>query len=280
MGYVNNAQLAAILKEAMNSKQLVKLSNIIGVISIILLIYWVFTFIVIEVFGLKIFREILSESFFMSILGILALMTGALMINVMFNLTRIAQKHNHDSSSTNSNRKTGWALVLGFPLLLILLFIGDYLTSEKKEKLLVSSAQSIIEMNDKKSNHLVSYSFSREWIVETESILNILSKTDENFPHVSIIVLDTLDEESIFLGFNEGYYGNINDSIPPRKKNYIRMTTQKEREYLYSVFENNNDDYRYSANDGNYELFYPFVRGDKKIVIYFAEYQRYGKIGS
>ncbi len=70
----------------MNPKQLVRLSNIIGIISIVLLIYWVFIFITIEVFGLKVFRENLTETFYMSVLGILALMTGALIINIMFNI--------------------------------------------------------------------------------------------------------------------------------------------------------------------------------------------------
>ena len=78
----------------MNLKTLVKLSNIIGTISIILLIYWVFTFVSIQVFGLRVFRENMTETFYMSVLGILALMSGALIINVMFNLTRIAEKHN------------------------------------------------------------------------------------------------------------------------------------------------------------------------------------------
>ena len=76
----------------MNAKLLVKISNSIGLISIILLIYWVFTFVLIQVFGLKIFRQHLTESFLMSILGILALMGGALMLNIMFNLTRIAER--------------------------------------------------------------------------------------------------------------------------------------------------------------------------------------------
>jgi len=83
----------------MNLKTLVKLSNVVAAISIVLLIYWVFVFISVEVFGLKIFRENISQTFGMSVLGILALMGGSLMINVMFNLTRIAQKHNQDDGS-------------------------------------------------------------------------------------------------------------------------------------------------------------------------------------
>ena len=264
----------------MNPKQLVQLSNLIGTIAIVLLIYWVFTFITIEVFGLKVFRENLTETFYMSVLGILALMTGALIINIMFNLTRIAQKHNLDESRTGSGKKVGWILLASFPVLLLLLFGGDYLTSKKKEELLVKSAESIMETNTKKSNHLVNYEFSKEWIKETEEILEILSKTDDNFPHVSILVKDSIDKEPVFLGFTEYAYGGINDTIPPAKKDFIKMTTQVERDYLNSVFGSDNKDYRYSSHDGRYELFYPYSKGQSSIVIYFSEYQRYGKIGS
>jgi hypothetical protein len=62
----------------MNNKALVRLSNIIGIISILLLVYWVFVFISIQVFGFKVFRENLTETFYLSVLGILALMFGAL----------------------------------------------------------------------------------------------------------------------------------------------------------------------------------------------------------
>lgn len=264
----------------MNPKQLVRLSNIIGIITIVLLIYWVFTFITIEVFGLKVFRENLTETFYMSVLGILALMAGALIINIMFNLTRIAEKHNQDDLTSKTSKKMGWLLVASFPILLLILFGGDYLTSKKKEKLLVKSADSIIETNTKKSDHLVNYEFDEKWIIETEEMLEILSKTDDNFPHVSILVKDSIDNEPVFLGFTTYYNGNITDTIPPVKEDFIRKTTQPERDYLNSVFENGNEDYRYSSHDGRYELFFPYFKEQKRIVIYFSEYQRYGKIGS
>jgi len=264
----------------MNPKQLVRLSNTIGIIAIVLLIYWVFTFITIEVFGLKVFRENLTETFYMSVLGILALMAGALMINIMFNLTRIAQKHNQDESAVKAGKKVGWLFLASFPILLLILFGGDYLTSQKKERLLVKSAQSIIETNTKKSNHLVNYEFDEKWIVETEEMLDILSMTDDNFPHVAILVKDSIGSEPVFLGFTTYYNGRLNDTIPPVKKDFIRKTTQPEREYLNSVFDNGNEAYRYSSHDGRYELFYPYFKGQKRIVIYFSEYQRYGKIGS
>lgn len=264
----------------MKPKQLVRLSNIIGIISIVLLIYWVFTFITIEVFGLKVFRENLTQTFYMSVLGILALMSGALIINIMFNLTRIAQKHNQDELTKTTGKQVGWLLLASFPVLLIVLFGGDYLTSKKRERLLVKSAKSIIETNSKKSDHLVNYKFDEKWIVETDDILETLSKIDNNFPDVSILVKDSIDSDPVFLGFTANYYGNLNDTIQPIKKTFIRKTTQPEREYLNSVFNNGNEEYRYSAYDGRYELFYPHFKGQRRIVIYFSEYQRYGKMGS
>ena len=184
----------------MNNKTLVKLSNIIGIISIVLLVYWVFIFISITVFKLKIFREHMTETFYLSVLGILALMLGALMVNIMFNLTRIAEKHNNDNENTPEKFQKKWAVlfILSFPLLFLFLYGGNYLTSVKKEKMLIASAKSVIENNDAKINKLMNYSFNREWITETSDILTLYSKIDRYFPNVSIIVRDRIDNSYVF----------------------------------------------------------------------------------
>lgn len=265
----------------MNSKSLVRLSNIIGIISIILLIYWVFVFISITVFGLRIFRENITETFYLSVAGILALMTGSLIMNVMFNLTRIAEKHNHDDLSVSkpAGKKIGLVFALSFPLVFGLLFGGDYLTSKKKEKMLIASARSIVENNREKSVKLLNYSFTENWIIETGDILDLYSKTDKHFPYVSVIVADTLDRSAVFLGFRD-YDGKLNDTIQPVKKDFIQQTTKEERDYLDNVFYKKLDKIRFSASEGRYELFYPYLKDGKRIVLYFSDYQRYGKIGS
>ena len=264
----------------MNAKQIVKLSNIIGITSILLLVYWVFTFIMIQVFGLKVFRENMTETFYLSVLGILALMTGSLIVNLMFNLTRIAERHNQDTLNTKSNKIRFVTLLLIFPLIAIILFGGDYLTSAKKEKLLVASAKSIIETNKANSDKLVNYTFTESYIKETAAILEVLSGTDKNFPGVTVIVKDSIKGSPVYLGFNEYYRENLKDTIKPQKAEYLYKTTQEERQYLNTVFEKNNDEIRYSSHDGNYELFYPYKKSGKTIVIYFSEQQRYGKLGS
>jgi hypothetical protein len=265
----------------MNNKLIVRLSNIIGITSIILLIYWVFVFISITVFGFKVFRENITETFYLSVGGILALMAGSLIINVMFNLTRIAEKHNQDDLSTSkrTSKRLGLIFGLSFPIVFGLLFGGDYLTSKKKEKMLISSAKSIIENNKEKSNKLLNYSFNESWVIETDDILDLYSKTDTYFPYVSVIVADSIDKSRVYLGFRN-YYGILNDTIQTIKKDFIQQTTKEEREYLDNVFFKGLDKVRFSANDGQYELFYPYIKGRKKIVLYFSDYQRYGKIGS
>ena len=270
----------------MNNKSLVKLSNIIGIVSIILLVYWVFIFMSIEVFGLKVFRENMTETFYLSVLGILALMFGSLIINVMFNLTRIAEKHNQDNVNSSKTFKKLWLIFgISFPIIFGLLFGGDYLTSKKKEQMLISSAKSIIESNIDKSDKLLNYNFDKEWINETKSILDIYSKTDTHFPHIAVIVVDDIDATQVFLSFRTYYnYEEIEVEIvsddtvqlqkQPQKKSYIRQTTQIERDYLNKVFFENYNEIRFSARDGRYELFYPYSKDGKKIVLYFSDYQR------
>ncbi|OOV17779.1 hypothetical protein [Flavobacterium sp. LM4] len=264
----------------MNAKQIVKLSNIIGITSILLLVYWVFTFIMIQVFGLKVFRENMTETFYFSVFGILALMFGSLIINIMFNLTRIAEKHNLDVIIHKSNKWKFMTLLFIFPLLALILFGGDYLTSSKKESMLIESAKSIVDNNKVNNDKLVNYTFSEKYIKETANTLRILSETDKNFPSVTLIVKDSLKGSPVYLGFNPYYEGDLNDTIHPQKIGYIHKTTKEEREYLNSIFDKNSSELRYSANDGTYELFYPYKKNGKTIIIYFSEQQRYGKLGS
>ena len=75
-------------------------------------------------------------------------------------------------------------------------------------------------------------------------------------------------------------FNKVNDTIKPRKREYLYRTTQEEREYLDLIFSGKSEELRYSNHDGNYELFYPYKKGEKIIVLYFSEQQRYGKLGS
>jgi len=268
----------------MNLKTLVKISNVVASIAIVLLIYWVFTFISVQVFGLRIFRQNISEIFAMSVLGIIALMSGALMINVMFNLTRIAEKHNQDAVSEMRRMplKLIAAIILTFPLLFGLLFAGDYYTSKKKEVMLINSARSVIESNIQKSDRMLNYSFDPAWLNETRDTLNFFEETEKSFPHMSVVLKDSIDGDPVFLAFREysDSYDDNKELILPDKRSYLLPTNVEEKEYLNKVFDQGLTEQRFSASDGNYELFYPYSKDGKMIVLYFSDYQRYGKMGS
>jgi len=64
------------------------------------------------------------------------------------------------------------------------------------------------------------------------------------------------------------------------KKNFIQQTTKADRDYLRKVFFGTFDKVRFSVSDGSYELFYPYSKNGKKIILFFSDYQRYGKLGS
>ncbi len=265
----------------MKPKLLVKLSNSIGLAAIILLVYWVFIFITTEVFGLKVFRENLSETFYMSILGILALMAGALMINIMFNLTRIADKQNVDDTYKPIKvKRIGLLFILSFPLILTILIGGDYLTSRKKEKMLVQSAESIISDYRAKVDSLADYTYSLEWIKNADNTLDFLSKTDESFPNISVIIKDNVNNSDVYLEYSNSAIYISNDTIIPKKQSFILRTTKEERDYLSDIFNSKRQEYHFSSHGGNYELYYPYIKDGKVIVFYFSDYQRYGKLGS
>lgn len=264
----------------MNPRQLVRLSNLLALVAVILLIYWVTVFITIQVFGLRVFKENLTESFYLSILGILAMMSGALIINIMFNLTRIAEKHNDDHQTFKRKGGWLWLFLISLPVIIGGLFIGDYLTSKQKEKHLLSSASEVIDTNASRSQFLLDYEFNEGWIIHSAAIMSYLSKTDKNFPNVEMIVRDSIEGEPVYLKFGQFYGGNLRDTIAPDKNKFIRSTTQEERVFLKAFFNGEHDKHRYSAHDGQYELFYPYVKDDKTILLYFSDRQRYGKLGS
>lgn len=265
----------------MNSKSLVRFSNIVGIIAIIFLLYWVFAFTSITVLGLKVFKENMTETFFMSIGGILALMLGSLMINVMFNLTRIADRHNLDdaTNSSKSIRKAALFIAFGFPVVFAALYIGDLTTTSRKERMLVASAESIIQNDESKALQLANYSFTKPWLRNMDDIIDLYTSTDSHFPYVAVIVPDTLAKTKVFLTFHD-FYQRDDDTTLPDRRDYIMPTTQEEREYLTDVLRGNSSDYRFSASDGRYQLFYPYIKNGKRIVLYFSDYQRYGKVGS
>lgn len=286
----------------MNAKKLVKATNIVGMVAVTLLVYWVFALILIQVFGLKVFREHITEIFLMSILGIFAVMGGTLMLNIMLNLTRIAERGQEEESK--GGRKTLYLLLAVFPLLAALLFGGNHLTIQQKRDILIQSSERIVKDNPAQIDALADYRFDLAYIRKTSEILDLMAKDNSSFKSAVIIVPDEIDNKPVYLAFsadssrltlcdevvpttNQNAEGSDNfvvnrngEKVAVKKTDYVYSPDLKEREYLQKVFVGQTQEMRYEAEDGHYSLCHPYRKNGKTIILCFSDYQEYGKIGS
>ncbi len=258
---------------------IVKITNRVALATVFLLMYWVFIFVCSSVFGFKVFKENMTEVFLLSILGIFSLLVGSIILNIMFNLTAIAEGRGGEKTSKPKQKKTPLVLFsLSFVLIFALLYLGDLATSKKKEAHLVNSASSLVEEQKQIISEISDFSFSKEGIENISSNIKFLSKIEEKFPKVTIIIKDQIKGKPVLLGFNSYMY--VDEEKEPEKVDFILGTSSEERNYLHSIFSGNNSAHRFSSNDGKYEIYFPFNSSNKTIVIHLSQHSRYGKIGS
>ncbi len=268
----------------MYNKKIITLTNRVALMSILVLIYWVFMFTCITVFGFKVFRENITEAFYLSVLAILALLGGAIIVNVMLNLTTISETLHAASpaSLTRPSPKTQqgkWGIlifVLSFPIIFGLLYAGDLRTTRIRERLLVDAARYLVEEKHDLLTKFTPYQFSAAYISSIDLTLGILAHIDEHFPEVSVIVDDTIERERVFLRLRR-HYGDIENI---KKTDYIYPCSKEERIYLQQVLDGQETVYLFSASDGFYELYYPIEINGQRLVLYFTDRQQYGKYGS
>jgi len=267
----------------MNITTIIKWTNRVALAAIILLVYWVFIFISITVFSLKVFQENITESFYLSVIGILALLAGAVIVNIMFNLTSISESlkepgRSGSSAPTQSRRRAVILILLSFPLIFGILFLGDYRTTQVRETRLIEAAEYSIANNREISAEFLEYSFDKKSLNATAEGLQLIANQAESFPSISVILKDTIHGKEVFLRFtSRAPHNNTNDLS---KLDYIYACSPEEQEYIKSVFEDNEDRHLFSASDGSYELYYPYRSGSRAVILYFTDRQRYGKFGS
>lgn len=281
----------------MNKTRIVNWANAIGIIAVVCLIYWVFIFMVNTVFGLKIFKAHLTEAFFMSVLGLLALMAGTLMVSLMLNITRIAASLEKLTSSLTNTSLTSslmsarqkllllGGIVLSFVLIAVGMFAGDAYTRYEKKRLLLNMATTLVEENKNTLQATNSFVFSRPAVVELGRQLEMIAKIDSTVDELSLLVQDNIDGRPVVLSFNRNaswraVHDDNKEGQELRKINYLFSASQAQRVYLNEVFAGKTTESRFEANNGNYELFYPVVINKKVVVFYFNDYQRYGKFSS
>ncbi len=267
----------------MNREQIIRLSNTVAMVAMVMLVYWVFVFISITVFGFKVFRENITQTFYLSVLGVLALLAGAVAVNVILNLSRIADalagSRPARSKPASKPRRLRWlAFLLSFPVLFAFLYVGDLASSAKKREYLTNTARRIVEQSAPDIERLAKYEFTQRYVNEAQAILKRLSGEVKRFPSVSVIVADDIDGRQTYLAFN--HYSSWERRGRVLRHDYLFPASIRDRDYLREVFEGRRQDIRFSAHDGSYELYFPLKRQGKIIVLYFTDRSQYGKIGS
>ena len=152
----------------MKKDKIIKFSNNLALLLIGILIYWVFIFISITIFDFKIFRENITEAFFLSIMGIIALLSGSIIVNIMFNLTKISESLGKDKEEKEEqpkiNKKIIISVALSFLIIFGLLYFGDLRSTQKKHDQLVSSAEYLIKENQHILQDFVNYKFTKSYL--------------------------------------------------------------------------------------------------------------------
>jgi len=118
----------------------VQVTNKIALFTVALLMYWVFIYISSTVFGFKTFGESITELFILSILGIFSILVAAITINIMYNLTAIAEGRDATVSRSGSGRVYAFLFMLSLVLVFVALYAGDLVTNKKVERRLVTAA--------------------------------------------------------------------------------------------------------------------------------------------
>jgi hypothetical protein len=165
-----------------------------------------------------------------------------------------------------------------FLVLFLALLFGDILTTKQKETFLVAAASDLVKEESDTISRLSNYSFSRKYLDSSSQNIKLLSRVEEKFPSITVIVRDEIQGKPYLLGFSA--YNHFKDNKEPQKANYILSTSSEERKYLNAVFSEDIKEHWFSANDGRYEIYFPVKTANGVIVLHFSQYSRYGKMGS
>ncbi|MCA0428433.1 MAG: hypothetical protein LCH37_13455 [Bacteroidetes bacterium] len=255
----------------LNPKTIVKLSNSIGLIAILLLLFWVFGFIVTEIFDLQLisFRK---EFFGISILALLSLMAGALILNIMFNLSRIASRGEPQSEdSPQKVKRLKWILLSGFPIVAIALFAGDNYYKETASKKSLEFAKHL-QTQLAEEVELEAYEFNKNWIGKSEKTLSFINQLNGRPGNLSLIWQDTLNGKKHFFSISE-YYENEEDSSAFEKETFLLLPNKEESEQFEKLLNGEQKTIQLERSGRNFESFIPFTQNKKTFILQFNEYQ-------
>ena len=255
----------------LNPKTIVKLSNSIGLFSILLLIFLVFGFIVSVIFNLQ-FISFRKDYFGISILAVLSLMAGALILNIMFNLSRIASRGEPVAEDNPQKvKRLKWILLSGFPVVAIALVAGDNYSKEISSKKSLEFAKHL-QAQLAEEEKFGAYEFSKNWIDKSEKNLSFINQLNGRPGNFALIWQDTLNNKKHFFSISE-YYENEEDSSAFEKETFMLHPDNEEAERIEKILNGELKTIQQERNGRNFESLIPFKQNKKTFILQYIEYQ-------
>jgi NADH:ubiquinone oxidoreductase subunit 5 (subunit L)/multisubunit Na+/H+ antiporter MnhA subunit len=272
----------------MKLKTKTSLANIsiwIIVVTMAIIAIFFFGFLISNTFDLIVFAN-RTSTFIWTLFGasLVIVICGAF-LNISLNIGIIADgKINESSNSKVEKNKTKTNKRLIFIVLMILivmsgsLFLGDFLTRQNEKNILVEQCEETLTRYEKSIEEISTSLSDTALIGKIPDILKFLEEQKEEFPNIILITSDFYQGQMTYLKITP--YMSKKDL----KKELYNFTfyscDQNDCEYLNDIFSTNKSEYYFWTENSNYRLYYPIVKGEKKYILLFSKYDRYGKIGS
>lgn len=270
----------------MKLKTKARLANIsiwVIVVTIVIIALFFFGFLLSNTFDLKVFANRTSD-FIWTLFGasMVIVICGAF-LNISLNIgiiadSKVSQINEADVEKQIFNKRFLGYLILVLVLIGGFLFLGDFLTRKNEQKKIVSECEETLSRYEKTINDISKSLTDTSLIGGIPDMLKFLGEQKQEFPSIILITSDNYKEQLTFLQITP-----YMQSAELKKELYnfsFYACDKNDCEYLKSIFETEKTDPYFWSEENNYKLYYPISKGDKKYVLLFSKFDRYGKIGS
>lgn len=270
----------------MNLKTKARLANIsiwVIVVTIVIIALFFFGFLLSNTFDLKVFANRTSD-FIWTLFGasMVIVICGAF-LNISLNIgiiadSKVSKINEADIEKQIFNKRFLAYLVLVLVLIGGFLFLGDFLTRKNEERKIVSVCEETLNRYEKTISDISESLTDTALIGGIPDMLKFLGEQKQEFPSIILITSDSYKEQVTYLQITP-----YMQSSELKKELYnfsFYACNKNDCEYLKSVFESDKTDPYFWSEENNYKLYYPITKGDKKYVLLFSKFDRYGKIGS
>lgn len=263
-----------------------RLANIsiwVIVVTMVIIALFFFGFLISNTFDLKVFANRTSD-FIWTLFGasMVIVICGAF-LNISLNIGIIADSKVNDIKNEPAGNSTFTKnfLYVVFLILVVIggfLFLGDFMTRENEKNKLIAECEETISRYDQSIADISKALTDTALISEIPDILKFLGEQKQEFPSIILITSDYYKEQLTYLKITP--YMNKSDLKKEMFGFSFYPCDKNDCDYLKEVFETDKSDYFFWSENNNYKLYYPITKGEKKYILLFSKFDRYGKIGS